>query len=74
MAHAMGKPGWGDLGLWWACAQLKLGRQSSASGTKAVQGLKYSARAVASAAWRVTPFLSDPTRVLMTVSIDPIAT
>ena len=40
MAHAMGKPGWGDLGLWWACAQLKLGRQSSASGTKAVQGLR----------------------------------
>jgi len=40
MAHAMGKPGWGDLGLWWACAQLKLGRRSSFKQTKAVQGLR----------------------------------
>ena len=30
MAHAMGKPGWGDLGLWWACAQVKLGGEPGA--------------------------------------------
>ena len=39
MAHAMGKPGWGDLGLWWACAQVKLGREVSHTGNLSIQGL-----------------------------------
>ena len=40
MAHAMGKPGWGDLGLWWACAQVKLGREPCHMASLSIQGLR----------------------------------